>query len=174
MAKLRLDLHTHCLEATGFLSPTVDIVAEIVARIKERRLDGIAITEHSNKKYAYLVKEIVERSFNNEVLIIPGQEIDFGRREVVELYLPNGSVFRFLAHPGRYPGVTEEVSDVQGIEIDNALHSWHINKVRVKELAERHGLLLLHNSDAHNLEDIGAFHNEIDLEELEARAQGGS
>ena len=172
MAKLRLDLHTHCLEATGFLSPTVDIVAEIVARIRQRRLNGIAITEHSNKKYGYMVKEIVEQSFNSEVLIIPGQEIDLGRREAVELYLPNDSVFRFLAHPGRYPGFAEDVSDVQGIEIDNALHNWHINKIRVKELAERHGLLLLRNSDAHNLEDIGTFYNEIDLEELQARALG--
>jgi predicted metal-dependent phosphoesterase TrpH len=152
----------------------VDIVAEIVARIKDRRLHGIAITEHNNKKYGYTVKEIVEQSFNNEVLIIPGQEIDLGRREVVELYLPNNSVFRFLAHPGRYPGLTEEIGDVQGIEIDNALHNWHINKARVKELAERYGLILLRNSDAHNLEDIGTFYNEIDLEELQARAQVSS
>jgi predicted metal-dependent phosphoesterase TrpH len=173
MAKLKLDLHTHCLEATGFLSPTVDIVGEIVARIRERGLDGIAVTEHNSSKYGYAVKEIVEQHFNNEVLIIPGQEIDFGRREVVELYLPNNSTFRFLAHPGRYPGLAEDVSDVQGIEIDNALHNWHINKVRVRELAEKHGLLLLRNSDAHNLEDIGTFYNEIELEELYAKAQGG-
>ena len=171
--KLKLDLHTHCMEATRFAPPSVDIVSQIVAKIKARGLDGIAITEHNHKDYGFRVKDIVERYFNNEVLIIPGQEVDIGLRQEVELYLPNNSTFRFLAHPG-FPYASEPfiIDNVQGIEIENGLHP--IDKRRVRELAEGNHLLLLSNSDAHDLDKIGVYYNEIDLEELYARAKPSS
>jgi len=104
------------------------------------------------------------------VLIIPGWEIDIRQRQEVELFLPNGATFRFLAHPG-FPMNSYFIENVQGIEIENALHNWHIDKERVRELAEEHDLLLLKNSDAHSIEWIGRFYNEIDLEDLIARAR---
>jgi len=169
--KLKLDLHTHTYEATGYHDPPVEIVKRIVDQIKARRLDGIAITEHHDKDYGFRVKEMVEQFFDNEVLIIPGQEIDVGwRQQEVELYLPNGSTFRFLAHPG-YPSNSYVVNNVQGIEIDNVMHEWEIDKSKVREVAEKHGLLLLSNSDAHYVSDIGRYYNEISLEELYARAK---
>lgn len=169
--KLRLDLHTHCYEATGYRDPPIDVVKRIVEQVKIRRLDGIAITEHHDKDYAYRVKEMVEQFFNNEVLIIPGQEIDVGwRQQEVELYLPNGSTFRFLAHPG-YPSNGYSVENVQGIEIDNDMHALEIDRAKVREVAETNDLLLLSNSDAHYLSSIGRYYNEISLEELYARAK---
>lgn len=141
-----------------------------MAQIKAKGLDGIAITEHYDKDYGFKVKDIVEEFFNNEVLIIPGWEIDIRQRQEVELFLPNGSTFRYLAHPG-FPMNSYTVENVQGIEIENALHNWHIDKQRVRELAEEHNLLLLSNSDAHSIEWIGRFYNEIDLEDLIARAK---
>lgn len=141
-----------------------------MAQIKAKGLDGIAITEHYDKDYGFKVKDIVEEFFNNEVLIIPGWEIDIRQRQEVELFLPNGSTFRYLAHPG-FPINSYFVENVQGIEIENALHNWHIDKQRVRELAEEHNLLLLSNSDAHSIEWIGRFYNEIDLEDLIARAK---
>ena len=42
--KLKLDLHTHCWEATGLVAPTIEIVGQIVAAIKAKGLDGIGIT----------------------------------------------------------------------------------------------------------------------------------
>ena len=143
---------------------------KIIAQIRAKGLHGIAITEHWDKDYGFRVKEIVEQSFNNEVLIIPGWEIDVGQRQEVELFLPNGATFRFLAHPG-YPVNSYTIENVQGIEIENALHNWHIDKERVRALAEEHDLLLLKNSDAHSIEWIGRCYNEIDLEELIARAR---
>ena len=104
------------------------------------------------------------------MLIIPGWEIDIRERQEVELFLPNGATFRFLAHPG-FPMNSYFIENVQGIEIENALHNWHIDKHRVRELAEEHDLLLLKNSDAHSIEWIGRFYNEIDLEDLIARAR---
>lgn len=169
--KLKLDLHTHCQEATSYRPPTVELVREIVARIKAQGLDGIAITEHNNKDYGFKVKEIVEQYFDSQVLIIPGREVVVSfREEVVELYLPNNSVFRFWAHPGRLGRTLMEIDMIQGIEIDNAFHNWEINKARAQELAEKYDLMMLTNSDAHYLSDIGALYNEISLEELYARA----
>ncbi|MBI2908749.1 MAG: PHP domain-containing protein [Chloroflexi bacterium] len=168
--KLKLDLHTHCYEASGYKAPTLDIVASIVERIKLRGLDGIAITEHYNKDYGFKVKEMVREHFDPDLIIIPGQEIDENYVQVVELYLDNNSVFRFLAHPG-YPGdFVNRIRNVSGIEIENHLHNYHIEKDKVEEVARKHNLILLHNSDAHMLPNIGQCHNEIDLEELYARA----
>lgn len=165
--KLKLDLHTHCFEAMNYAKPTLETVSRIVELVKARGLDGIAITEHKNSQYGFEAREILERHFNDEIIIIPGREIWVGFHEVVELYLPDGFIFRFVPHPG-FPWDSMPLDRVQGIEIENCLHS--INPDLVRQAAEKHGLLLLRNSDAHTLDMIGSFYNEIDLEELSARA----
>jgi histidinol phosphatase-like PHP family hydrolase len=178
---LKLDLHTHCREATGCPDPTPDIVRRIVAAVKAQGLDGIAITEHYTDSYAYEVKEIVHRYFNDEILVIPGREIDrvFLRIEkglfhLVELYLPGDITFRFIAHPG-HPHIRDLGSyidgDIHGIELKNPAHDHEMDSSMIRELAEKHDLLLLTNSDAHSLADIGTYHNEIDIEVLCARAR---
>ncbi len=178
---MKLDLHTHCREATGCPDPTPDIVRRIVAAVKAQGLDGIAITEHYTDSYAYEVKEIVHRYFNDEILVIPGREIDrvFLRIEkglfhLVELYLPGDITFRFIAHPG-HPHIRDLGSyidgDIHGIELRNPEHDHEMNDSMIRELAEKHDLLLLTNSDAHSLADIGTYYNEIDIEVLCARAR---
>jgi hypothetical protein len=168
-----LDLHTHCYEATHIAIPTIEVVAKIVAVVKVRQLDGIAITEHNNKDYGYQVKEIVENHFNNEVLVIPGQEIEKRSVDIVELYLQGCGVFRFLAHPGYpYPvDFSHYIDGLQGIEIRNFMHNRQMNKDKIREIAEEYHLLQLANSDAHHLEDIGRYYNEIELDELCCRAR---
>jgi histidinol phosphatase-like PHP family hydrolase len=171
---LKLDLHTHCFEAMNFPNPTVDRVKEIITAVKDRGLDGIAVTEHNDKAYGYKTREIVDRYFGGEILIIPGQEVDARLLQIVELYLPSEVTFRFIAHPG-YPYI-QDIScciddSIHGIEFRNPLHDRSIDSPRIKELAEKHGLLLLTNSDAHNLNNIGHYYNEIEIEELCARAR---
>ena len=41
----------------------------------------------------------------------------------------------------------------------------------IRQLAGKHDLMLLTNSDAHSLSEIGSLYNELDLEELAARAR---
>ena len=141
-----------------------------MARIKWRRLDGIAVTEHNNKKYGYRVKELVERHFPG-VIIIPGQEIEVGleaSEQAVELYLPDGSTFKFWAHPAYppfYPWGFECIGGIHGMEVANAMYG-HLNSSMLEEVAQRNGLFMLRNSDAHYLDDIGRNFNEVDLEEL--------
>jgi histidinol phosphatase-like PHP family hydrolase len=168
---LKLDLHTHVFEEflPGYPGAiTQRSVEKLVAHIKHVGLDGIAITEHDTKAYGYRVKEIVETKFNNEVLIIPGQEFQDGPIHFVELDLPcNGIVpFKFVVHPG-YPGKpNKHIHGFNGIEISNALHNWHIDQEEVIKMASEHHLVLLSNSDAHYLRDVGRCFTEISLEDL--------
>lgn len=170
---MKLDLHTHCGEATSLYTPTVAVVRDIVNAVKSRALDGIAVTEHYNRPYGYKVREIVEQQFHNEILVIPGQEVDKGRLHVVLLYLPGDLIFRFVAHPG-YPPVEDlaaEVDDtIHGIEISNPTHDDEIDHELVRRIAMERDLILLRNSDAHFLSDIGRYYNEISINELCDRA----
>ena len=171
---MKLDLHTHCMEATGLIAyPDLDTVKKIVEKVKRLGLDGIAITEHDDKDYGFRVKKIVDDNFDSEILIIPGREIavkEMGWAEIVELFLPNGSVFRFLPHPSYpYPGddgFDYDINLIQGIEIGNTLHGRQINKKKAEEISITYNLIQLKNSDAHTLEDIGSLYNEISMEKL--------
>lgn len=171
---MKLDLHTHCGEATSLYTPTPAVVQDIVNAVKSRNLDGIAITEHYNRLYGHKVKDMVEQMFNNEILIIPGQEIDKGRLHVVLLYLPGDLTFRFVAHPG-YPPVEDLVSElddtIHGLEINNPMHDDEIDQELVRRIAADRALLLLRNSDAHFLSDIGRYYNDIEIDRLCERAR---
>ena len=169
--KLKLDLHTHVFEEFLPISPnliTLNSVRRIVEKIKSAGLDGIAITEHDNREYGYRVKAMIEQHFKGQTLIIPGREIEEFEIHYVELDLDadGKKTFRFLAHPG-YPGNLAGPFDrFRGIEIENAMHNWHIDKKRVRELADKHHLIVMSNSDAHYLRDIGKNYTEITLEDL--------
>lgn len=172
--KLKIDLHTHCGEATGLYTPTLDIVKRIAASIKKKGLDGIGVTEHYNKTYGYKVKDMMERELGEDIFIIPGQEIDKGRLHVVVLYLTEDITFRFIAHPG-YPQVDNIESyiddTIHGIEIRNPNHDDEMDEELIKFLADKYNLMLLTNSDAHFLSDVGKYYNELDLEEMCSRAK---
>ena len=197
--KLKLDLHTHCVEAGGFARPEPKIVRRILDVVKAQGLDGIAVTDHAElgDGFAYAVREIAHKHFPGEALIIPGRELRRGLHHIVELDLPGGSVFRFLAHPGRdlsaLDGHSEQnrnspakflwpkkqrneedlpdrpVEILHGLEVENGNQT--IDRAGVSAFARHHGLLLLSNSDAHSLSDIGLHYTETSLEELCARAR---
>jgi histidinol phosphatase-like PHP family hydrolase len=178
---LKLDLHTHCREATACPTPTPEIVGRIVAAVKARGLDGIAVTEHYTHVYGYEVRDIVRQHFDDEILIIPGKEtdrvflgIDKGMFHLVELHLPGDAVFRFIAHPG-HPHIRDLGAhidgSIHGLELRNPSHDDDIDGELIRKLAKKHDLLLLANSDAHSLGDIGHYYNDIDIEELCSRAK---
>jgi len=171
--KLKLDLHTHCYEAT--LSSSIETVKEIINVTKSRGLDGIAITEHGDYNYGYQIKKITEQYFNNDILIIPGQEVytKYIYVQVIELYLPENATFRFIAHPYHTQEfinyVTDHSNELHGIEIGNFQHNWEMNRIDkqlIRKIAKEHDLMLLTNSDAHLLKDIGQFFNQVYLDDL--------
>ena len=173
--KLKLDLHTHCFEAESIISPqlvTVSVVEKIISCVLAKGLDGIAITEHHNKDFGTVAKMIISRQCNDQIMIIPGWEIFLQSVHVVELFLPADRVFRFLPHPIYldYLERSFDFSQVQAIEIKNYHYDQFLDKPRIKAIAEKYVLLLLSNSDAHELTDIGYHYNEISLEELSGLA----
>src|SRR3989304_9793274 len=168
---LKLDLHVHVFEEFLPVSPyaiSLRSVQKIVEKVKELGLDGIAITEHDTKEYGYRVKEMVATHFSSDIIIIPGREVETFTEHIIELELPfDGSpVFRFLAHPGHPADPPDKIEGVQGIEIRNAGPNWPIDQARVRELAAKNNLIILQNSDAHYLRNIGLCYNEIALETL--------
>ena len=175
--KVKMDLHTHVWEAFNFQPPSLTIAEKVVTQIKSKGIDGIAITDHHNKEWSMEFKDLVEKQFPGEVIIIPGWEIEirppqnpFDEYQVSELFLDNGGVFRIYCHPGFYsPNIIIE-ENVHGIEIDNYIHNWHIRKPQVAEIAKEHDLMLVEVSDAHNLENIGLRYTEVDLDDLYSRA----
>ena len=174
--RVKLDLHTHVWEAFNFQSPTAAMAERVVDKIKDRGIDGIAITDHHNKEFAFQFRELVERHYPGEVIIIPGWEIEVRPAQTPSpnTRLPsfscqNGGVFRSYCHPGYYsPDIIIE-DNIHAIEIDNYIHNWHIRKKQVTEVARTHDLLLLEVSDAHNIENIGLRYTELELEELYRR-----
>ena len=170
---LKLDLHTHIWEAFNFQPPSVEIAQKVVNQVKLKGIDGIAITDHHNKDWAYAFRELVEEHFPGQMIIIPGWEIEirpphspFDEYQVTELFLENGSIFRTYCHPGYYsPNIIIE-ENIHAIEIDNYIHNWHIRKPQVQAIADIHGLMTVQVSDAHNLENIGLRYTEVTLQEL--------
>jgi PHP family Zn ribbon phosphoesterase len=172
--KLKLDLHVHIFEQFLPVAPrliTVSSVSRLIDKIKSAGLDGVAITEHDNKEFGYRVKEIVDTQFGGEVVIIPGREVEEWSIHYVELDLAadGKTTFRFLAHPGYPSNPDYHINGFNGIEIENGLHNWHIDKAMVRSIAEKHNLILLSNSDAHYLRDVGKCYTEIALEDLDAK-----
>lgn len=174
---VRLDLHTHVGEMFGFRQPTPEIAEQVIAQIKAAGLDGIAVTDHWRRDWGLALHRVVERHFAGQVIIIPGQEIDvrpasspFDEYHCVELYLPGGRLFRTYCHPGYYtPNVVIE-DGIQGIEIANHHHDWHIRRPQVQRVAEQYDLLTFSVSDANRLDEIGAASSNVDLDDMMRRA----
>jgi hypothetical protein len=175
--KLKLDLHIYVWEAFNFQPPSLDIAKKVIAQIKSQGIDGIAITDHHNKDWAFQFRDLVADHFPGEVVIIPGWEIEvrpvdspFDEYQVAELFLPNGGLFRIYCHPGYYTPKIIIEENIHGIEIDNYIHNWHIRKGQVQGVADAHSLMTFQVSDAHNLENIGLRYTEVELADLYRRA----
>ena len=174
--RLKLYLHTHIWESTGFTDPTPLIVEQVVTQVKKMGIDGIAISDHRNKEYGFAFKKMLDKHFPNEIIVIPSWEIEVkigpgynDEYQVVEMFLPGGGIFRSYCHPG-YPTPKLLIEGVQATEIDNLMHNWHIDKDKVRAAAKDYKLLMFNVSDAHRIEDVGTNYTEIKLSQLYKRA----
>ena len=70
MPALKLDLHTHCGEASMRSAPHIKSVRAIIAAARARRLDGIAITDHHNRLWGLKAREIAREHFEGRLVII--------------------------------------------------------------------------------------------------------
>lgn len=171
--KLKLDLHCHCSECLGVMQATPEGARLIIDRVKEAGLDGIAITEHWDRKFGLGIVEIARAQFSDEgVLLLPGREYANGlREEIVEFFLPGNRVFRIWVHPRHLDERSaNEVGDVQAIEVDSDLHGYELDKEAIRRYAQAKGLFMFTDSDAHKLYKIGSQYNLISMREIMDRA----
>ena len=70
--QLKLDLHTHIWEAFNFQPLSLQIVEKVISEVKSKGIDGIAITDHHNKEWAFQFRELAEEHFPEQIIIIPG------------------------------------------------------------------------------------------------------
>lgn len=166
------------MEACNFARPNARTADEILTRVKQKGLYGIAITDHAElgTRFACELKDVGACRFHNQILIIVGSEVTRRPFHIVELYLDKNCTFRFIAHPGSHSLrlLEQEYADylngIHGVEIENG--NYWVDAEETKRFAQRHDLLLLSNSDAHSLIDIGRHYNEVSLDELHFRANG--
>jgi histidinol phosphatase-like PHP family hydrolase len=174
---MKIDLHVHTRERSdcAWASEEEQIQAAIAAG-----LDGIAITDHHrlapperlealNRQYApFRIFGGIEVTIQEEdflVLGVPEPRLegpDLIYPELYELVRARGG-FIALAHPFRYHPRLEV--DLDG-QTPDAIEVYSPNtppaaEEQIRELALRHGMRLLSNSDAHTTRRLGKYYNQL-------------
>lgn len=176
MSFLKLDLHVHTVASgDSLISPR-----SLISHAKSKGLDGIAITDHNNME-AY--REIKELTKNEELIIIPGIEIETNIGEVIGLFLeneidfPDNNFFTIIDKIRKNEGVVivphpfdilrdnhlkmDLLSDkiikkyIDGMEIINSRIILKKCVRKARECANKYNLFETGGSDAHTPKEIG-------------------
>jgi hypothetical protein len=179
--KIKLDLHTHPIEAlkekmgiSGILDINQEVVLTIVKAVKSAGLDGIAITERNNFNQGWVFGLEFTEQFNQEdLLILPGVEMDYRGQQYLSIYIPERcrrkiplfrgkEWFLILAHPGFYHPLDMR----KQIEIDiDAVEggSIHGDFAFAGTISQQKNIPIIKSSDALKLEDIGRNYTEVEI-----------
>lgn len=157
--KLRLDLHAHPFEALRYPEVEPTVVQKICQEAQNKGLDGLAVTEHDSPSLGFRAREMADRQ-GMGLLIIPGQEIKIKGHHVVELYM-FGRCARILVHPVDLPP-----DDLRIDAVEIASVKGRFDSPKVMEYVNRRGMLVVSNSDAHYLSELGAYSTLLNLEDL--------
>jgi len=183
--KYYLDLQIH----TSRHSPCSTIAAEeVIAAARARRLDGIALTEHSYCWSADAIERLKAAAPGAPLTVLAGFEIRarsadrpagdllvFGVAEVPpgdcsidelcrEVHGQGGIVI--APHPfAQWQGIGEEVysSHIDGLEVCNYRYRDAAARQRAEQAWRQLGLVGIATSDAHDTADIGQFCTEFDV-----------
>jgi hypothetical protein len=182
MAKIvKLDLHTHPIEALkdlmgikGIGNINVSVAETIVQTIKAAGINGIAITERENFNHGWVASlEIFDHFQKENLIILPGAELDYGKQHYLKIYIPEyyrrripffqgKEWFLILAHPGYYnPLDFGEISKVGFDAVE--LKSIRGEFSAAQQIAAGRNLPITRSSDAHRLEDIGQLYTELEF-----------
>lgn len=178
---IKFDFHTHPIEGLkekmgirGILEINREVASAIVQAVKSAGLNGIAVTEHNNFNHGWVVSLEIAEQFNRENLIIlPGAEIDYGSQQFLSIYVPDRyrrripffkgqEWFVILAHPGYYNSL--EVQNFMDFDIDAVEEtSIHGDFSLASPISLRNNIPITKSSDAHKLEDIGLHYTELEM-----------
>ncbi len=177
-----MDLHTHPIEALkgkmgikSILDINREVVAAIVEVLKSAGLNGIAITERNNFNHGWIASLQIAEQFKKENLIIlPGTEIDYQGEQFLRLYVPdrlrrkiaffqNREWFSILAHPGyRNPLDFQTFMEVDFNAVEGSSILGDFTSAAV--ISQRKDIPIIRASDAHRLEDIGSGYIELEIQ----------
>jgi histidinol phosphatase-like PHP family hydrolase len=178
---LKIDFHTHPIEALqgkmgikGIGNINKEVASLIVKAVKSSGLNGIAITEHNNFNHSWVAAlEIFDYFKRENLIILPGEELDFGGQQFLHIYIPgyyrrripffnNKEWFLILAHPGYYNAVDpEKLNEIDYDAVEE--QSIHGSFPLAKQIALEKKITVMMTSDAHTLEDIGRFYTELEM-----------
>ena len=180
--KIKLDLHTHPIEALkeklgikSVLDIDKEAASAIVRVIKSAGLDGIAVTEDNNFNQGWTVSlEIAEQFKSENLIILPGAEIDYAGLRFLSIYVPDRvrrkipfflgkEWFSILAHPGYSSGVDLQKLmevDFDAVEGTSILGDFPL----AAEISVEKIIPIIKASDARRLEDIGSSFMELEIQ----------
>ncbi len=176
--KLRLDLHVHTNRSSDARTPP-ELIPKLV---RERGLDGLAITDHN----------ILSHDSSSEIVILPGMEVSssdghiigLGVSEPVSRGLSGDETIRtirefggvsIIVHPydllrsAVRPHLLEERPDL--IEVINSSSFLHtISWRRARKFAHNGGFPTTAGSDSHIPETLGRAYTEIECDSMDPQS----
>lgn len=174
---LRFDLHVHSSCSDGR-----DGVKEILEAAVEKKLDGIAITDHDTLEGSFEAERIV-RDRDLSLLVIPGVEVStsdghllaLGIRELptkgkspeetIEFVHDRGGI-AIVSHPYHlFRHAMYRIPDCDAVEVYNSKYIFGIANWWAKRKAERRGLPMVAGSDAHMAKTVGLGVTLIEVED---------
>jgi hypothetical protein len=179
--KFKLDLHTHPIEALkaarnikGIRDITVDVAGEIVKAVKAAGLNGIAITETNNFNHGWVAAmQVLDHFKSDNIVILPGSEIEFGNQHFLQLYIPEYYRRRIPYFKGKdwfvvlaQPGLTQPVdlSLFSQVELDAVEdHSLLGDFSAAAAIASERKIPTVQASNAYTLGDLGKSFIEVDF-----------
>lgn len=182
MSSVRLDLHVHTIHSgDSIIKPHI-----LVNYVKKRDLDGISITDHNNLNAYNSLKKIFEKE---ELILIPGMEIDTHIGEVIGLFIENeintldNNFFTIVKEIKKNNGlvviphpfdflrrnhlkmnlISEKILEtyVDGIEIMNSRIILKSCVKKAESFNKSHQLFETGGSDAHTPKEIGRGYTQI-------------
>jgi histidinol phosphatase-like PHP family hydrolase len=178
---VKLDLNTHPIEAlkdkmgiNGIRDINITVAETIVKAVKSAGLNGIAITEHNNFNHGWVTSlEILDHFEREHLIILPGEEIDYGNQQFLHIYIPEyyrrrlpffqgKDWFWIMAHPGYYYPL--DMDQFTQVHIDAVeARSIHGEFAPAEAIAVARNIPMTRSSDAHKLEDLGTEYIEVEF-----------
>lgn len=175
-----MDLHTHPILALkqsmgikGIGNINKDVAGAIAGAVKKAGLNGVAITEFNNFNHGWVTAlEIMDHFRSDDLIILPGSEVDYGHQHYLQLYIPDRyrrripffkgkEWFLIMAHPGYYHPL--DMNQIRNIGIDAVEGaSSRGNFPMAGWISEEKEIPVIKTSDARYLEDIGRQYIEIE------------
>jgi hypothetical protein len=177
---VKIDLHTHPIDALkgemgikGVGSIDIRVAGAIVKCVKLAGLNGIAITEHGSFNHGWAASlEIMDNFRGENLVILPGAEIDYQGQQFLQIYVPDyyrrrmpffkgKEWFVILAHPGHHnqPNAENLIQvDYDAVEGKSLQGDFSL----AKQIASAKSIPITESSDAHKLQDIGRYYTELE------------